>query len=178
MSGDQILYVGDHVFTDVHLSKSILRWRTALILRELEHEIIESAAFCAGQARLLALMQQKRRLEFDYGQLKLLKLRLHRGYAAPQPLTYEQLEDSVKKTLGAMQELDRQIIPLVEASAKVAHPIWGLMMQAGNDKSLFARQVENYADIYTSRVSNFLFQSPFAYLRSPRGLLPHDIYER
>ena len=37
-----------------------------------------------------------------------------------------------------------------------------------------ARQVERYADIYTSRVSNFLLQSPFVYLRAPRGNLPHD----
>ena len=29
---------------------------------------------------------------------------------------------------------------------------WGPLMRAGNDKSLFARQVERYADVYTSRV--------------------------
>ena len=34
--------------------------------------------------------------------------------------------------------------------------------------------IESYADVYTSRVSNLLFQTPFAYLRSPRGSLPHD----
>ena len=33
---------------------------------------------------------------------------------------------------------------------------WGPLMRAGNDKGLFARQVERYADVYTSRVSNFL----------------------
>ena len=47
-------------------------------------------------------------------------------------------------------------------------------MRAGNDKSHLARQVERYADIYTSRVSNFLYETPFAYLRAPRGTLPHD----
>ena len=30
LSGSQILYVGDHVFADVHMSKASLRWRTAL----------------------------------------------------------------------------------------------------------------------------------------------------
>jgi len=38
---------------------------------------------------------------------------------------------------------------------------------------LFARQVERYADIYTSRVSNFLAATPFAYPRAARGSLPH-----
>ena len=37
-----------------------------------------------------------------------------------------------------------------------------------------AYQIERYADIYTSRVSNFLRYTPFVYLRSPRGSLPHD----
>ena len=52
---------------------------------------------------------------------------------------------------------------------------WGPMMRSGQDKSLFARQVERYADIYTSRVSNFAYQTPFAYWRAPRGSLPHDM---
>jgi 5'-nucleotidase len=56
----------------------------------------------------------------------------------------------------------------------VSNAAWGLMLRAGNDKSLLTRQVERYADIYTSRVSNFLYQTPFAYLRSSRGSLPHD----
>ena len=47
-------------------------------------------------------------------------------------------------------------------------------MRAGQDKSLFARQVERYADVYTSRVSNFLYPSPFALLRASRLDLPHD----
>ncbi len=47
-------------------------------------------------------------------------------------------------------------------------------MRAGNDKSLLTRQVERSADIYTSRVSNFLLRTPFAFLRSPRGSMPHD----
>ena len=47
-------------------------------------------------------------------------------------------------------------------------------MRAGNDKSLFARQVERYADVYTSRVSNLRYETPYAYLRAARGSLPHD----
>jgi hypothetical protein len=47
-------------------------------------------------------------------------------------------------------------------------------MLAGNDKSHLARQLERYADVYMSRVSNLLYQTPFGYLRAPRGSLPHD----
>ena len=45
LSGDEILYVGDHVYADVRMSKSLLRWRTALILRELEDEITALEGF-------------------------------------------------------------------------------------------------------------------------------------
>ena len=72
------------------------------------------------------------------------------------------------------QELDAKISPLAKASGEMGNPTWGPLMRAGNDKSLFARQVERYADVYTSRVSNFLSATPFAYLRAARGSLPHD----
>ena len=49
------------------------------------------------------------------------------------------------------------------------------MMRTGIDKSHLARQVERYADVYTGRVSNFLHATPYAYLRSHRGSLPHDL---
>jgi hypothetical protein len=51
---------------------------------------------------------------------------------------------------------------------------WGPLLRTGKDKSMFARQVERYADVYTGRVSNFLHHTPFIYLRSHRGSLPHD----
>jgi 5' nucleotidase family len=39
---------------------------------------------------------------------------------------------------------------------------WGYLSRAGlNDKSQFTRQIEKYADIYTSRVSNFLRYTPY-----------------
>jgi hypothetical protein len=70
--------------------------------------------------------------------------------------------------------LDERIGPLAKRSGELLNQRWGLLLRAGNDKSHLARQVERYADIYTSRVSNFLFETPFVYLRAPRGSLPHD----
>ena len=52
--------------------------------------------------------------------------------------------------------------------------MWGPLMRAGVDKSLFARQVEKHADVYTSRVSNFRAETPYGYLRAARVLLPHE----
>ena len=38
----------------------------------------------------------------------------------------------------------------------------------------YERQVERDADIYMTRVSDFLAYTPFVYLRAHRGSLPHD----
>ena len=72
------------------------------------------------------------------------------------------------------EALDTEIAPLARAASELFNPNWGPLMRAGNDKSHLARQMESYADIYTSRVSNLLYATPYAFLRSPRGSLPHD----
>ena len=174
LSGDQILYVGDHVFGDVQASKSILRWRTALILRDLEREISASSAFIEQQRELEQLMADKEELELEQCQLRLDQQRTRQRYG-PRPSRNKGARAARLKELRArLDQLDVRIAPLAQISGRVGNSWWGPLMRAGNDKSLLTRQVERSADIYTSRVSNFLLRTPFAYLRSPRGEMPHD----
>ncbi|MBI5497945.1 MAG: HAD-IG family 5'-nucleotidase [Deltaproteobacteria bacterium] len=174
VGGDDILYVGDHMFTDVHISKSILRWRTALIVRELEAEIEATVRFAPDQARLDGLMAKKERLEFAFSQLRVQLQRGRAPHASDTTTSAHELERRMGELRQEMLELDSAISPLARTSGELFNRRWGPLMRAGNDKSHLARQVERYADIYMSRVSNFLFQTPFVYLRSPRGSLPHD----
>nr|XP_007138570.1 hypothetical protein PHAVU_009G220300g [Phaseolus vulgaris]ESW10564.1 hypothetical protein PHAVU_009G220300g [Phaseolus vulgaris] len=52
---------------------------------------------------------------------------------------------------------------------------WGYLSRADLwDKSHLMRQIEKYADIYTSRVSNFLYYTPFMHFRSQEQNLAHD----
>lgn len=173
LSGSEILYVGDHLYTDVRISKDVLGWRTAFVMRELEDELTELAQVSHEQARLDALMAEKERLERRYSQARLDLQRTQRRYAAV-PESVEHAESTLGRLREALDALDDDIAPLASMLGRVFNPAWGLMMRAGNDKSHLARQVERYADIYMSRVSNFLRETPFAYLRAPRGVLPHD----
>jgi hypothetical protein len=84
------------------------------------------------------------------------------------------LEARLDEIRAQVAALDEMISPLAMRAAELGNPHWGPLMRAGNDKSYLARQLERYADIYLSRVSNFLAHTPFIYLRSPRGTLPHD----
>jgi HAD superfamily 5'-nucleotidase-like hydrolase len=174
LSGEHILYVGDHLFGDVHVSKAVLRWRTALILRELESEVRALAAFEPTQRELGALMREKEGLERRLYQTRLRIQRVRKRYGPVEEEAVPALESRASKLRAELAELDERIAPLAQAAAGIGENVWGPLMRAGNDKSLFARQVERYADVYTSRVSNLLYQTPFGFLRAPRGSLPHD----
>jgi HAD superfamily 5'-nucleotidase-like hydrolase len=175
ISGAEILYLGDHLFGDVHVSKEMLRWRTGLILREMESEMQAMEKSRESEAQLRELMVQKTELDGKFAQLRLERQRLQNRYGPkPAAASAADLEASIRSLTEESQRLDARIAPLAKCSGEMGNATWGLLMRAGNDKSLFARQVERYADVYTSRVSNFLAQTPFAYLRAARGSLPHD----
>jgi HAD superfamily 5'-nucleotidase-like hydrolase len=173
LHGAEILYVGDHLYADVSVTKATLRWRTALILRELESEIEAAQAFRAREARLQALMGTKGRLERELAHARLDLLRARAGYAAADG-DADTADARAEEIRGRLSALDDEITPLAIAAGELRNPAWGPLMRSGNDKSLFARQVERYADVYTSRVSNFLRATPFGFLRAARVNLPHD----
>lgn len=174
LSGDEILYVGDHMFGDVHVTKNVLRWRTALILRELEEEIQAIDAFKKTEAKLQKMMEEKEDLEAKVCQTRLALQRKKQKYGRKMEESELALERRLQKLRQELQRSDQKTAPLAIASTELSNPAWGLMLRAGNDKSYLAYQLERYADIYTSRVANFMYATPFAYLRSPKGSLPHD----
>jgi HAD superfamily 5'-nucleotidase-like hydrolase len=174
LSGDEILYIGDHLFADVHVSKAVLRWRTALVVQELAQELVALRNFAPQQRELDELAAQKESLEHELSLLRLAIQRAEAGYG-PQPVeSPTQLRRQSAQKREALLQLDEQMRPLARAASELGNARWGLLMRAGNDKSLLARQLERHSDIYMARVANLLQATPFAYLRSPRGTLPHD----
>ncbi|MEM7140886.1 MAG: HAD-IG family 5'-nucleotidase [Actinomycetota bacterium] len=165
----QFLYVGDHLFGDVHVTKDVLRWRTALIARELEAEVQAAQSFAPDAERLRSMMDEKVARERAHS-----RLRLERRRSVVAEHDHAELDAEVDAAAGAVAEIDEQIAPLARAATEQGNERWGPLMRAGVDKSLFARQVEKYADVYTSRVSNFRAETPYGYLRAARGSLPHD----
>jgi len=177
VTGDQILYVGDHLYADVHVSKNVLRWRTALVLRELEQDLEAEHAFEPARLRLQQLMRDKEALEFAMCQARLGIQRRREKYGPKPGRSVAKLESEMSSLRARLAVLDDELAPLAAQAGELSNPHWGPLLRAGADKSYLARQLERYADIYLSRVSNFLFQTPFVYLRSPRGTLPHDDVE-
>ncbi|XP_020226786.1 5'-nucleotidase domain-containing protein 4 isoform X2 [Cajanus cajan] len=179
--GDEILYVGDHIYTDVSQSKVHLRWRTALICRELEEEYSALIGSRSYRESLVELINQKEVVGDLFNQLRLALQRRSKDRPAQTlaatNMNDEDLTDSMQKLLIVMQRLDEKIAPMLEADGELFSSRWGFLSRAGLwDKSHLMRQIEKYADIYTSRVSNFLYYTPFMYFRSQEQNLAHDSY--
>ncbi len=174
LRGEEILYVGDHLYADVHVSKSVLRWRTCLISRDLETELLTLEAFKPKQAELTRLMSDKDMLEHEFSLARLGLQRDEQGYLPGSGASRRELKQTMQALRQKLVELDVRITELAREASELCSKRWGPLMRAGNDKSRLAHQMERYADVYTSRVSNFFYHTPFVYLRSPRGSLPHD----
>ena len=172
--GESILYLGDHLYADVHVSKDILRWRTALIVHELELELSDQDATRSERAELATLMKKKTELEHRTAVLRLQVQRGSAGYGGVNAEAAHAAKAELAKLRTELVELDVRVAPLASTLSQCFSKRWGPLMRAGSDKSRMARTLERYADVYMSRVSNLLAYGPYAYLRASGGSLPHD----
>ena len=60
----------------------------------------------------------------------------------------------------------------------VFHPRWGQLFKAGFMDSRFAKQVVDYACLYTTRASDLGSVSPTRDFRSFSDIMPHDLFAR
>lgn len=175
--GDRILYVGDHIYGDILRSKKESAWRTAMIVQEMEAEFDALARTEDDLARLDELARRRESLEeelrFHQGRLRALDRDARGGRevdAAARAFIARAL-DGLRNTLRAMDPEYRALERDIDARF---HPYWGSLFKQDVELSSFGDQVEEYACLYTSRVSNLLPYSPLHYFRSPRDLMPHE----
>jgi 5'-nucleotidase len=82
---------------------------------------------------------------------------------------------AVEAVRGGFARRPRELGEIESGATRCFHPYWGSLLKEGNEQSSFGAQVEEYACLYTSRVSNFLSYSPQQYFRSPRDVMAHEI---
>ncbi len=170
--GSEILYVGDHIYGDILRSKKELGWRTMLVIQELEDEIKKDIDLLPLRLEYEGLLRKKTKIEDDLHLVSwdLKKYRKRTNTA----VDLNKLADRVKATEIMDRALREQMrIKLKEYHMKF-HPIWGEMMRTGFQNSRFAAQVEDYACLYTSRLTNLNYYSPEKTFRGANDFLPHD----
>ena len=165
LAGDEILYIGDHLYSDVLRSKRTLGWRSAFVVPELVEEM---RVFNDNIPMFQKIMDLRRmRNELDVFGDK-LRSRVDTGISAEdrrRVLAEIDIEENEIKEKMAIMFRDWH---------KKFHPVWGALFNAGYQDSRFAFYVLNYACLYTSKATNFGFVSSIRTFRTSADVLPHD----
>ena len=165
INGDEILYIGDHIYGDILRLKKDCNWRTALVVDELTNEIKSQEHAFPIEEKIIKVMNVKKELEQR-------SIDLHT----------QSIEEGSKvddKTIAEIQKkistLDIEITKLLKEEQAFYNSHWGRVFRAGAEETYFAYQVERYACIYMEKLSDLFAQSPLTYFRANQRLLAHDI---
>ncbi len=179
---DQILYVGDHIYGDVLRAKKETAWRTAMIIQEMDVELDALARCTEAMDRFDTLSEAHATLIHDLrarqAALKDVQRAIEKTNGTPSTeldVARVRLRKSIDKLRSRIRASEGEISKLDEELEQAFHPFWGSLFKAGHEVSSFGDQVEDYACIYTSRVSNLLSYSPMHYFRSPRHRMAHEV---
>lgn len=160
--GEEILYVGDHLYADVLRSKRTLGWRSAFVVPELEEEM----RVFDSNLPLLKQITELRKLRDELSSL---------GDALGQK------GDNDEKTMMILKEMKEDDIAIKAKLTDMAerwhasfHPIWGALFLAGYQDSRFGFFVQNYACLYTARATNLGLSFTSRSFRTSSEMLPHD----
>lgn len=165
IDGDDILYLGDHIYGDVVSIKKTFNWRTALVLEPLTEEIEAIKKSAPIQGKIDEQMRIKETLETKLNELDLKK----------HEENIEISKDEINLLFTEIDKVNQRISELLEEHRQFFNPYWGEMMRAGLEESRFADQVEKYACIYMTKVSDLIEFSPRTYFRPERRVLPHEL---
>ncbi len=167
INGDEILYIGDHIYGDIVRLKKDCNWRTALVVEELGQEIISQKNALSVETKIVASMAVKKTLEEKY-------LEFQTGDFEENSHKHEpQLQDLQKQVTA----IDVEISKLLQEEQRFYNYKWGRVFRAGAEESYFAHQVDRFACIYMEKLADLLEQSPLTYFRAHRRLLAHDFLD-
>ncbi|XP_022962347.1 5'-nucleotidase domain-containing protein 4 isoform X2 [Cucurbita moschata] len=168
-SSSQVLYVGDHIYGDILRSKKALGWRTMLVVPELEREV----------ELLWELRKTRKELQELRNERNVIEDKIHH---LKWSLKFEDVEADEKDRLsGELHQLEgeRERVRLSHQDAlrechRQFHGVWGQLMKTGYQNSRFAHQVERFACLYSSQVTNLSLYSPDKYYRPSEDFMPHE----
>lgn len=165
LQGDDILYIGDHIYGDILRLKKDCNWRTAMVIEELDVEINNNKQAEPVNVEIESLMRKKEPFEDD------LTLLMTKKIEKDSQINENEIDILQKK----ISEIDAQISQLIKKQQSLYNPHWGQLMRSGNEESYFAYQLDRYACVYMEKLNDLLELSPRTYFRAPRRPLSHEI---
>lgn len=164
LSGDDILYIGDHIYGDILRLKKDCNWRTGLLVDEIENEILSLRKAKPIDDEIDKLMTAKDPLE-----KKLLQLQTDYDDGRPSS------KDDAMELQNQIAQIDLKISDLIERHKVLFNSQWGEVMRIGYEESYFAWQVERFACIYMAHLNDLLELSPRTYFRGFRRVMAHEL---
>ncbi len=164
LDGDDILYIGDHIYGDIVRLKKDCNWRTAMVIEELDTEIENNQS--AGPINLEIDDLMKKKEPFEEKLTDLMTAKIEDSTSV--------MESEIEKVQKAISELDSQISTKIKKQLSLYNPHWGQLMRAGNEESYFAYQLDRYACVYMTKLGDLFALSPRTYFRAPRRPLAHE----
>jgi flagellar biosynthesis/type III secretory pathway chaperone len=164
LSGEQILYLGDHIYGDVLSIKKTCNWRTALVIEELIEECQALTASAPVSEEINALMSQKVELEQKLDEI--FDREIEKGKRPDK--------EKIQAHFQKIEKVDKKIAKLIRGHSQHFNRYWGETMRAGIEPSRLAGQIEKYACIYMSKIADFKDFSPRSYFRPKKKSLPHE----
>ena len=165
IEGDDILYIGDHIYGDILRLKKDCNWRTALVVEELGEEIESYKKAQPFSSEISSLMERKEPLEKTLVDMISAKIETARSVD----------DRKVEELQSQISDIDKTISGLIKKQQQLFNSHWGEVMRAGNEESYFAHQVDRFACIYMAKLSDLFEVSPRTYFRAARRPLSHEM---
>lgn len=146
--GHQVLYFGDHPYSDLADVTLEHGWRTGAIINELTHEIN-------------TLNTQSFKENANWLQMLTQLIEDHQDYKDPEAL--EVLNDWMAERDYLRNEIKA-----------VFNPQFGSVFRTYHNPTYFSRRLFRFADIYTSNITNLLSYSLTHTFYPRRGVMPHE----
>lgn len=178
-SGNDILYVGDHIYGDLITSKRNQNWRTMLVVEELEQELTVQSML-PGMTNQLQHMDERRnsteRVVQHWKNLEEALDRLPPDQINAQFLEFrEECERNRKQAAKALRFHIKKRDELRRRLSHATNKYWGSLFRAGSELTYYGRQLEDFACTYTSRATNLSLYPTDHYFRSAMDYLPHEL---
>ena len=183
--GEEVLYVGDHIYGDVLRSKKNASWRTLLLVPELERELRLLEAKGDDLRELLRLETARRRTlrraSVLMDQWKRNRARRHvlgPRLSSDATVALDQEASQLAVSTEALQHrADLQLLEQERLMGEVEaafNPKWGPMFRDRDELTRFADQIQQFACAYTGKVGNLYMYDPVATVYAPLPVLPHE----
>ncbi|XP_010254846.1 PREDICTED: 5'-nucleotidase domain-containing protein 4-like isoform X2 [Nelumbo nucifera] len=168
-SSSQVLYVGDHIYGDILRSKKVLGWRTMLVVPELEREVE-----LLSQSRETHKQLQLLRKERDLVENKIHHLKWSLEFKDVSVDEKQKLSSELEELESQREQVRLHHQQVQRSFHQQFHKVWGQLMKTGYQNSRFAHQVERFACLYSSQVTNLSLYSPDKYYRPSEDFMPHE----